>query len=141
MREHRAFLSSVRSESVVSAAAAAVWNLSAHEGVKSLVIKEKGIEALVMQLRESDSPEVWHKCAGCLMVLAANSDKVKTLVGDESGISALTDIIKRAEHNKAVSCTPHLVQSWRSSANMSATHFAMVGAQGSARCAGCAELR
>ena len=66
------------------------------------MIKEKGIEALVMQLRESESPEVWHKCAGCLMVLSANSDKVKVLVGEESGIVALTDIIKRSPENKAV---------------------------------------
>jgi len=91
-----------RSDAVVSAAAAAVWNLSAHEGVKNLVIKEKGIEALVMQLRDSESPEVWHKCAGCLMVLAANSDKVKVLVNDENGIVALTEVVKRAEQNKAV---------------------------------------
>lgn len=91
-----------RSEQVVSAAAAALWNLSAHDGVKNLVVKERGIDAVVMQLKESESPEVWHKCAGCLMVLAANSDKVKAMVGDLGGIQALVRIIEQSDRNKAV---------------------------------------
>lgn len=79
-----------------------MWNLSAHEGVKSLVLKEHGVEALIMQLRESDNPDVWQKCAGCLMVLAANSEKIKNLVGDEAGVVALTDVVKKSEGNKPV---------------------------------------
>mmetsp|Transcript_22053 Transcript_22053/g.46701 ORF Transcript_22053/g.46701 Transcript_22053/m.46701 type:complete len:809 (-) Transcript_22053:456-2882(-) len=91
-----------RSDSVVAAAAAAVWNLSAHDGVKNLVIKERGIDALVMQLHDSENEEVWHKCAGCLMVLAANSEKVKMMVGEQGGIAALSQIIRRSDRNKAV---------------------------------------
>ena len=65
-----------RSDGVVAAAAAAVWNLTAHQNAKPIVLRERAVEALVAQLRESRSPDVWQKCAGCLMVLAANSDKV-----------------------------------------------------------------
>ena len=65
-----------RSDAVVAAAAAAVWNLTAHQNAKPIVLRERAVEALVSQLRDSRSPDVWQKCAGCLMVLAANSDKV-----------------------------------------------------------------
>jgi hypothetical protein len=46
-----------------------------------------------MQLRENGSEEVWQKCAGCLMTMAANSDEVKHLVGEEMGVPALTLIV------------------------------------------------
>jgi hypothetical protein len=65
----------VRSDGVVAAAAAAVWNLTAHQNAKALAVREGAVEALVVQLGEDRSDEVWQKCAGCLMVLAANSDK------------------------------------------------------------------
>ena len=35
------------------------------------------------------------RCAGCLMVLAANSDKVKNLIGEQMGVKALTAIVKQ----------------------------------------------
>jgi len=66
------------------------------------VIREKAVEALVSQLRDSRSADVWQKCAGCLMVLAANSDKVKTLAGAEGAVSELVIIVKKAEANKPV---------------------------------------
>ena len=66
-----------RSDAVVAAAAAAVWNLTAQQNAKPIVLRERAVEALVAQLRDSRSPDVWQKCAGCLMVLAANSDKVR----------------------------------------------------------------
>lgn len=91
-----------RSDSVVGAAAAAIWNLSAQEGVKNVLLRNKGIHALVMQIRESQSPEVWQKCAGCLMVLAANSASIKSTVGEVGGIEVLVDIVKRESHNKTV---------------------------------------
>ena len=84
-----------RSASVVAAAASAVWNISAHESAKALVIKEHGVEALTEQLQNSTSDDVWQKCAGCLMVLAANSDKVKNLIGEQMGVKALTAIVKQ----------------------------------------------
>ena len=61
---------------------------------QALVIKEHGVEALTEQLQNSDSDDVWQKCAGCLMVLAANSDKVKNLIGEQMGVKALTAIVK-----------------------------------------------
>ncbi|KAL3912414.1 MAG: hypothetical protein SGPRY_008345 [Prymnesium sp.] len=91
-----------RSDSVVGAAAAAIWNLSAQEGVKNVLLRNQGIHALVMQIRESQSPEVWQKCAGCLMVLAANSASIKSTVGEVGGIEVLVDIVKRESHNKTV---------------------------------------
>ena len=48
------------------------------------------------QLRESASVDVWHKCAGCLMVLCANSEANKRLVGDEMGVPALVDVLRKA---------------------------------------------
>ena len=66
------------------------------------MIREKAVEALVSQLRDSRSADVWQKCAGCLMVLAANSDKVKTLAGAEGAVSELVIIVKKAEANKPV---------------------------------------
>lgn len=58
------------------------------------------VEALVSQLHESRSQDVWQKCSGCLMVLAANSDKVKALAGQEGAISELAAILRKSEHNK-----------------------------------------
>ncbi len=86
-------LGAQRSDEVVAAAAAAVWNVSAHDGARTIVRKERGVEALVMQLRESSSEAVWQKCAGCLMSMAANSDAVKHLVGEEMGVPALSQIV------------------------------------------------
>ena len=54
------------------------------------MIKEHGVEALTEQRQSSQSEDVWQKCAGCLMVLAANSDKVKNLIGEQMGVKALT---------------------------------------------------
>lgn len=79
-----------------------MWNLTAHEGAKAMVVKEKALEALVMQLRESRDHDVWQKCAGCLMVLAANSDKVKALAGQEGAIPELSNIVRKSGPNKAV---------------------------------------
>ena len=62
------------------------------------VIREKAVEALVAQLRESHSADVWQKCAGCLMVLAANSDKVKTLAGSEGAISEQDNLLHKDCH-------------------------------------------
>ena len=59
------------------------------------MIKEQGVEALTEQLQNSQSEDVWQKCAGCLMVLAANSDKVKNLIGEQMGVKALTTIVKQ----------------------------------------------
>ncbi len=67
-----------------------------------MVVNERAVEALVMQLRESRSADVWQKCAGCMMVLAANSDKVKSLAGAEGAIPELTNIIRKADANKQV---------------------------------------
>ena len=93
---HRtAIVGTHRSDAVVAAAAAAVWNVSALEEAKKIVLKERGVEALVLQLRESQSEDVWQKCAGCLMVLAANRDDIKRLVGEEMGVHALTHIVIR----------------------------------------------
>lgn len=86
-----------RSDAVIAAAAAAVWNLTAHPNAKSLSVKEGAVEALVMQLSESRSAEVWQKCAGCLMVLAANSDKVKASAGQEGAITALASIVRKTQ--------------------------------------------
>ena len=91
-----------RADMVVAAAAAAVWNLTAHQSAKPIVLRERAVEALVSQLRDSRSPEVWQKCAGCLMVLAANSDKVKTLAGQENAVSELVRIVRVSEADKAV---------------------------------------
>ena len=91
-----------RGDAVVAAAAAAVWNLTAHQPAKPMVIKERAVEALVSQLHESQSAEVWQKCAGCLMVLAANSDKVKNLIGEQMGVRALTAIVKQSANNLPV---------------------------------------
>ena len=91
-----------RSPATVAAAASALWNLSAHEGAKKMVIREKGVEALVMQLNEAEDRDAWQKCAGCLMVLAANSQQVKHLVGDEDGIRALCEIVKQSLTDGAV---------------------------------------
>lgn len=74
-----------RSDAVVAAAAAAVWNLTAHQSAKPIVLRERAVEALVAQLRDSRSSDVWQKCAGCLMVLAANSDKVCHRIDAGSG--------------------------------------------------------
>ena len=65
-------------------------------------MRERAVEALVSQLRESRSGDVWQKCAGCLMVLAANSDKVKTLAGQEGAISELVGIVRKSAHDKGV---------------------------------------
>jgi len=89
-----------RGDAVVAAAAAAVWNLVAFQGAKNMVVKERAVEALVSQLHESRSQDVWQKCSGCLMVLAANSDKVKALAGQEGAISELAAILRKSEHNK-----------------------------------------
>lgn len=86
-------MGATRSEDVVAAAAAAVWNISVHEGAKTIVLREKGVEALARQLRESRSEDVWQKCAGCIMVLAANSDEVKRMVGEEMAVPALTRVV------------------------------------------------
>ena len=67
-----------------------------------MVIREKGVEALVMQLNEAEDRDAWQKCAGCLMVLAANSQQVKHLVGDEDGIRALCEIVKQSLTDGAV---------------------------------------
>jgi len=91
-----------RSDAVIAAAAAAVWNLSAHPSAKPIVLRERAIEALVSQLRDSRSTDVWQKCAGCLMVLAANSDKVKTLAGQENAVSELVRIVRVSEVDKSV---------------------------------------
>ena len=66
------------------------------------MIKEQGVEALTEQLQNSQSEDVWQKCAGCLMVLAANSDKVKNLIGEQMGVRALTAIVKQASTNLPV---------------------------------------
>ena len=66
------------------------------------VIKEHGVEALTEQLQTSTSEDVWQKCAGCLMVLAANSDKVKNLIGEQMGVRALTAIVKQSTTNPPV---------------------------------------
>ena len=95
-------LGAQRSAAVVAAAASAVWNISAHEAAKALVIKEHGVEALTEQLQNSTSEDVWQKCAGCLMVLAANSDKVKNLIGEQMGVRALTAIVKQSANNLPV---------------------------------------
>jgi len=90
-----------RTDAVVAAAAAAVWNLTAHPNAKVLAVKDGAVEALVLQLSdETRSAEVWQKCAGCLMVLAANSDKNKALAGQEGAIAALASIVKKSDHNK-----------------------------------------
>ena len=89
-----------RSPATVAAAASALWNLSAHEGAKKMVIREKGVEALVMQLNEAEDRDAWQKCAGCLMVLAANSQQVKHLVGDEDGIRALCEIVNESHRRR-----------------------------------------
>ena len=91
-----------RSDAVVAAAAAAVWNLTAHQSAKPIVLRERAVEALVGQLRDSRSTDVWQKCAGCLMVLAANSDKVKTLAGQENAVSELVRIVRVSEFEKPV---------------------------------------
>jgi hypothetical protein len=65
-------------------------------------MRERGIEALITQLQESRSPEVWQKCAGCLMVLAANEDKVKQRAGQEGAIQELATIVKKSEMHKGV---------------------------------------
>ena len=58
--------------------------------------KRKQAEAdLRDQLNEAEDRDAWQKCAGCLMVLAANSQQVKHLVGDEDGIRALCEIDAR----------------------------------------------
>jgi len=62
---------------------------------QALVIKEHGVEALTEQLQNSQSEDVWQKCAGCLMVLVANSDKVKNFIGEQMGVKALTAIVKQ----------------------------------------------
>jgi len=78
-----------------------VWNLTAHPNAKVLAVKDGAVEALVLQLSdETRSAEVWQKCAGCLMVLAANSDKNKALAGQEGAIAALASIVKKSDHNK-----------------------------------------
>ena len=66
------------------------------------MIKEQGVEALTEQLQNSQSEDVWQKCAGCLMVLAANSDKVKNLIGEQMGVKALTTIVKQPNCAPAV---------------------------------------
>ena len=91
-----------RSDAVVAAAAAAVWNLTAHQNAKPIVLRERAVEALVAQLRDSRSADVWQKCAGCLMVLAANSDKVKNLIGEQMGVKALTAIVKQPNCSQVV---------------------------------------
>jgi len=91
-----------RSDAVVAAAAAAVWNLTAHPPAKAMVLRERAVEALVSQLRESYSTDVWQKCCGCLMVLAANSEKVKSLAGTEGAVSQLVAIVRKSEANKGV---------------------------------------
>jgi len=91
-----------RPDWVVAAAAAAVWNLTAHQSSKPIVLRERAVEALVAQLRDSRSTDVWQKCAGCLMVLAANSDKVKTLAGTENAVSELVRIVRVAAADKSV---------------------------------------
>ncbi|KOO25498.1 arm repeat protein [Chrysochromulina tobinii] len=87
----------VRSDGVVAAAAAAVWNLTAHQNAKALAVREGAVEALVVQLGEDRSDEVWQKCAGCLMVLAANSDKNKEKAGAEGAIPKLVAVIKKTD--------------------------------------------
>ena len=69
---------------------------------QALVIKEHGVEALTEQLQNSQSEDVWQKCAGCLMVLAANSDKVKNLIGEQMGVKALTAIVKQPNCSQVV---------------------------------------
>lgn len=69
---------------------------------QALVIKEHGVEALTEQLQSSQSEDVWQKCAGCLMVLAANSDKVKNLIGEQMGVKALTAIVKQPNCSQVV---------------------------------------
>jgi len=91
-----------RSDAVIAAAAAAVWNLTAHASAKPIVLREHAVEALVSQLRDSRSADVWQKCAGCLMVLAANSDKVKTLAGQENAVGELVRIVRVSEVDKGV---------------------------------------
>jgi hypothetical protein len=91
-----------RSDAVVAAAAAAVWNLTAHHSAKPMVLRERAVEALVAQLRDSRSADVWQKCAGCLMVLAANSEKVKETAGAEGAVAELVGIVRKSEHNQAV---------------------------------------
>jgi len=88
-----------RGDAVVAAAAAAVWNLVAYQPAKPMVLKERAVEALVTQLQESTSKDVWQKCAGCLMVLSANSDKVKQQAGG-GAIVALANIVRKSEANK-----------------------------------------
>ena len=66
------------------------------------MIKEQGVEALTEQLQNSQSEDVWQKCAGCLMVLAANSDKVKNLIGEQMGVKALTTIVKQPNCSQSV---------------------------------------
>ena len=72
------------------------------DGRAAQVIKEHGVEALTEQLQTSTSEDVWQKCAGCLMVLAANSDKVKNLIGEQMGVRALTAIVKQSTTNPPV---------------------------------------
>ena len=91
-----------RGDAVVAAAAAAVWNLTAHQPAKALVLRERAVEALAVQLRESLSPDVWQKCAGCLMVLAANSDQVKETVAQEGTVTELVRIVRKSDLNKHV---------------------------------------
>ena len=66
------------------------------------VIKEHGVEALTEQRQSSQSEDVWQKCADCLMVLAANSDKVKNLIGEQMGVKALTAIVKQPSCSQVV---------------------------------------
>lgn len=91
-----------RIDAVVAAAAAAVWNLTAHSSAKAMVVRERGVEALVAQLKDSRSADVWQKCSGCLMVLAANSDKVKESAGVEGAVPELVRIVRISESNKAL---------------------------------------
>lgn len=64
------------------------------------MLKEKAIEALVTQLRESNSQDVWQKCAGCLMVLTANQEAEKEKAGVEGAIPELARIVHRSQYNK-----------------------------------------
>ena len=54
-----------RGDAVVAAAAAAVWNLTAHQPAKQQVKKERAVEALVQQLQTSNSSEVSRSVSAC----------------------------------------------------------------------------